>query len=162
MSKVWKAELDVIVGGRHGGRTDAVLPGLRRLNERHPHVPEVAVELAFTLAATERQQELVEALAAYERALALGLPTAAEQANALVGHAICLLRLGRTAGAVAALELARIQFPEHTEFAAYLSVARYRAGEREEAFSLLLDTLLETSQDIGLAAHQRTLRALMR
>lgn len=162
VTQVWKGELDAIVGGRHGGRVDAVLPALRRLDGRFPHVPEVAAELAFTLAATGRREELTEALAVYERALALGLPTAAEQANALVGHAVCLLRLGRAAEAVGALERARAQFPEHAEFVAYLAVARFRAGETAEAFALVLDTLLETSEDIGLAAHQRTLRALLK
>ncbi len=158
MSTAWKPELDAIVGARHGGRTDAVLPALRRLDARHPHVPEIAAELAFTLAAAGAS---AEALAAYERALALGLPSAAEQANTLAGHAVCLLRLGRASEAVTALEHARVQFPEHAEFAAFLAVARHRAGQADAAFALLLSTLLETTEDIGLAAHQRTLRSLL-
>ena len=154
----WKPELDAIVGARHGGRTDTVLPALRRLDARHPHVPEIAAELAFTLAAAGDQ---TGALASYERALALGLPSPAEQANSLAGHAVCLLRLGRAAEAVAALERARVQFPGHAEFAAFLALARHRAGQTGEAFALLLSTLLETTEDIGLAAHQRTLRSLL-
>jgi Flp pilus assembly protein TadD len=158
MSTAWKPELDAIVGARHGGRTETVLPALRRLDTRHPHVPEIAAELAFALASAGAH---AEALAAYERALALGLPSAAEQANALAGHAVCLLRLGRDADAVSALERARVQFPEHAEFTAFLAVARHRAGQADEAFALLLTLLLETTEDIGLAAHQRTLRSLL-
>ena len=158
MSTDWKPELDAIVGARHGGRIDTVLPALRRLDARHPHVPEIAAELAFSLAAAGHD---ADALAAYERALALGLPSPAEQANTLVGHAVCLLRLRRPADAAAALERARVQFPDHAEFAAYLALARHRAGDTSGAFALLLTTLLETTEDLGLAAHQRTLRSLL-
>lgn len=154
----WKPILDAIVGARHGGRIDGLTARLRDLDTRHPHQPEIVAELAFTLVATG---ELAGALAAYERALALGLPSPAEHANALVGHAVCLLRLDRPTDAIAALERARAQFPDHAEFAAFLAVARYRAGRAEEAFADLLALLVETSEDIGLAAHQRTLRALI-
>jgi Flp pilus assembly protein TadD len=153
----WKPALDAIVGSRHGGKIDHVLAALRDLDARHPHVPEIAAEQAFTHAS---KGDHTEALVAYERALALGLSSPAEQANTLVGRAVCLLRLDRTAEAVSALEYARVQFPDHAEFAAFLAVAKHRAARPEEAFRLLLDTLLETSEDIGLSAHQRTLRAL--
>ncbi len=155
----WKPALDAIVGSRHGGKTDHVLAALRDLDSRHPHVPEIAAEQAFTLAS---QGAHAEALSAYERALALGLASPAEQANALFGHATVLLRLGRAADAVSALDCARVQFPEHAEFPALLALARHRDGRSCEAVRLLLDTLIETSDDIGLAAHQRTLRALAR
>lgn len=157
--EAWKTELDAIVGARHGGRTDHVLPALRALDARHPHTPEIAAEIAFTLASRGDDEN---ALAAYERALALGLPTPAEQANALAGRAACLLRLGRAAEAAAGLGRARAQFPENAEFAAYLAVALKRAGRADEACELLLDTLLELSADVGLNAHQRSLRALLR
>jgi thioredoxin-like negative regulator of GroEL len=153
----WKHILDAIVGARHGGRIDGLATRLRDLDTRYPHQPEIVAELAFTLVA---MGDLAGALAAYERALALGLSSPAEQANALVGHAVCLLRLDRAAEAVAALERARAQFPDHAEFAAFLAVARHRAGQTSEAFAELLSLLVETSEDIGLAAHQRTLRAL--
>ncbi len=155
----WKPALDAIVGSRHGGKTDHVLAALRELDARHPNVPEIAAEQAFTFSS---QGAHTEALSAYERALALGIASPAEQANTLAGRAVCLLRLDRDAEAVSALEYARVQFPDHAEFAALLAIARLRAGLKDEAFALLLDTLLETSGDIGLAAHQRTLRALVR
>jgi len=157
--EAWKTELDAIVGARHGGQTDHVLPALKALDARFPHTPEIAVELAFTLAS---RGDDTGALHAYERALALGLPSPAEQANALAGRAACQLRLGLADDAVAGLERARVQFPENAEFAAYLAVALKRAGRADEACSLLLDTLLDLSEDVGLNAHQRTLRFLMR
>ncbi len=154
----WKPVLDALTGARHGGRIEHLAPALRELDRRHPNVPEIAAELGYTLAA---QDALPEALAAYERALALGLPSPAEQANTLAGHAICLLRLGKATEAVRALEAARTQFPDHAEFTAYLALARHRAGATAEGFALLLGLLLETSEDTGLAAHQRTLRAML-
>jgi Flp pilus assembly protein TadD len=155
----WKTELDAIVGARHGGRTDHVLPALKALDARFPHTPEIAAELAFTLVT---RGDDAGALEAYERALVLGLPSPAEQANALAGRAACQLRLGRASEAVAGLERARAQFPENAEFAAYLAVALKRAGRADEACALLLDTLLDLSEDVGLSAHQRALRFLMR
>jgi tetratricopeptide (TPR) repeat protein len=153
----WKPALDAIVGSRHGGKTDHVLAALRDLDSLHPHVPEIAAEQAFTLAS---QGAHAEALATYERALALGLASPAEQANTLFGHAVTLLRLGRAADAVSAIESSLIQFPDHAEFTVLLALARHRAGQTGDAFRLLLNTLLETSDDIGLTAHQRTLRAI--
>lgn len=157
--EAWKTELDAIVGARHGGRTDHVLPALKALDARFPHTPEIAAELAFTLVA---RGDDTGALEAYERALALGLSSPAEQANTLAGRAACQLRLGLPSDAVAGLERARAQFPENAEFAAYLAVALKRAGRADEACALLLDTLLDLSEDVGLSAHQRTLRFLVR
>lgn len=157
--EAWKTELDAIVGARHGGRTDHVLPALKSLDARFPHTPEIAAELAFTLVA---RGDDTGALEAYERALALGLSSPAEQANTLAGRAACQLRLGLPSDAVAGLERARAQFPENAEFAAYLAVALKRAGRADEACALLLDTLLDLSEDVGLSAHQRTLRFLVR
>ncbi len=157
--EAWKTELDAIVGARHGGKTDHVLPALRALDARHPHTPEIAAEIAFTHVSRGEDEA---AVVAYDRALALGLPSPAEQANALAGRAACLLRLGRAEDAAAGLERARAQFPENAEFAAYLAVALKRAGRADEACALLLDTLLDLSEDVGLSAHQRTLRHLLR
>lgn len=154
----WKPALDALIGARHGGRIEHLAPALRELDHRHPNVPEIAAELGYTLAT---QDALPEALAAYERALALGLPSLAEQANTLAGHAVCLLRLGKAAEAVRALESARNQFPDHAEFTAYLALARHRSGATTDGFALLLGLLLESSEDPGLAAHQRTLRTLL-
>ncbi len=157
--EAWKTELDAIVGARHGGKTDHVLPALKALDARHPHTPEIAAEIAFTHVSRGEDAAAIEH---YDRALALGLPTPAEQANALAGRAACLLRLGRAEEAAAGLERARAQFPENAEFAAYLAVALKRAGRADEACTLLLDTLLELSDDVGLSAHQRSLRFLLR
>jgi Flp pilus assembly protein TadD len=157
--EAWKTELDAIVGARHGGRTDHVLPALKALDARFPHTPEIAAELAFTLVT---RGDDAGALEAYGRALALGLSSPAEQANTLAGRAACQLRLGLASDAVAGLERARGQFPENAEFAAYLAVALKRAGRADEACALLLDTMLDLSEDVGLGAHQRTLRFLVR
>jgi riboflavin biosynthesis pyrimidine reductase len=100
----WKPILDAIVGARHSGGVEGLADRLRDLDARYPHTPEIAAELAFTLASSG---DLKGALAAYERALVLGLASPAEQANTLVGHATCLLRLDRPADAAAALERAR-------------------------------------------------------
>lgn len=150
----WKPVLDAIIGSRHGGQVEGVLKRLRDLDARHPHVAEIAFQIAWTLDTLDRP---AEAAPEYERALALGLPPN-DHANALVGLGNCLRLSGQVARAVGMLENARVQFPDNAEFAAYLALAQYDAGNHADAVRTLLDALAETSEDIGIAAHQRALR----
>ncbi len=150
----WKPVLDAIVGSRHGGQVETVLKRLRDLDAKHPHVAEIAFQIAWTLDTFDRP---AEAAPEYERALALGLPPN-DHANALVGLGNCLRLAGQTARAVQVLENARAQFPDNVEFAPYLALAQHAAGNHADAVRTLIDVLAETSEDIGIAAHQRALR----
>ncbi len=151
----WKSELDAILGSRHGGRTDHVLPALRALDTRHPHVAEIAFQLGYTLDLAGRP---AEAVPHYERALALGL-SPAEHLNTLVGLGDALRRSGRPDQADELLARAELQFPEARELAAYRALAQRDAGQPTAAFATLMELVLEVgSEDLGLAAHQRTLR----
>ncbi len=151
----WKSELDAILGSRHGGRTDHVLPALRALDARHAHVPEIAFQLGYTLDLADRP---AEAVPCYERALALGL-SPAEHLNALVGLADALRRSGQADRAAELLERAELQFPEARELPAYRALALRDAGRAAEAIAVLMDLALDAgSDDLGLAAHQRALR----
>jgi tetratricopeptide (TPR) repeat protein len=150
----WKAELDAIVGVRHGGRIAQVLPALEDLDRRFPGVPWIQLQLAWS---SEAVGQASRAIGHYERAIALGL-----EGNALSGALLglgALLRLeGDTARALKVLQDGRQQFPENREFAVFLSLALHDTGRPSEALRLALETLLETSDDIGLTAYQRLIR----
>ena len=150
----WKPILDAIVGARHGGQIESVLKRLHDLDARHPHVAEIAFQIAWTLDTLDRP---AEAVAHYERALALGLEPN-EHANALVGLGNCLRLAGQGDRAVEVLDKARARFPDNAEFAAYLALALHDTGRHAEALRTLMDAMLDTTEDIGLTAHQRALR----
>lgn len=155
MSTDWKPELDAIVGARHGGKIEHVLPALRRLDERHPHTPEIAFQLAYTL---ELSGAPAEAAPHYERALSLGL-SPAEHLNALVGLGNTLRLAGQAARAADLLDRAERQFPDAHELPAYRALALRDAGRADEAVEVLMTLALEVgAEDLGLAAHQRALR----
>lgn len=150
----WKTRLDAITGARHGGQVTGVLDQLLALDAAHPHVAEIAYQIAWTL---DSQDRGAEALPHYERAIALGLPPN-ELSGALLGFGSTLRNLGQPNRAAEVLENGRTHFPENREFDVFLALVRHDQGRHAEALQLVLNTLLDTSEDIGVTAYQRALR----
>ena len=150
----WRAELDAIVGARHGGRIAHVLGLLEKLDARFPNVAEINYQLAWTL---ETSGDPAAALPRYERALALGLPPN-EHTGALIGLSSVLRATGDSKRAADLLRSARLQFPDNREFDVFLALALYDLGQHVEAMQLLLTTIADTADDPGLTAYQRTIR----
>jgi len=151
---VWKAELDAIVGARAYGQFEEILPRLQKLDARHPHVAEIAYQLAWTCETLGRP---ADAVPHYEKAVALGLPPN-ELSGAYVGLGASLRAAGRAARAVEVLRDAKLQFPENREFDAFLALALHDTGAHAEALALALELVCDTSEDPGLTAYQRALR----
>lgn len=151
---VWKPTLDAITGARHGGQIAGVLDQLKELATRYPHVAEIAYQLAWTLDSLGHE---AEALPSYEYAIALGLPPN-EQSGALIGLGSTLRNLGDLERAAEVLASGQRQFPDQPEFAAFLALVRHDQGRHGEALQLAIGTLLDTSDDPGLTAYQRSLR----
>lgn len=150
----WKPELDAIVGARHGGAADILLPRLRGLDERHPNTPEILYQLAWTCDVLGRERD---AAGYYERAIGLGLPPN-ELSGAMLGFGSTLRCLGEYARAEQILRSGRAQFPDQREFDAFLAMTLHNLGRHAEAVQLLLTALIETADDIGIASHQRAIR----
>jgi thioredoxin-like negative regulator of GroEL len=150
----WKAELDAIVGARHGGQVGTVLKRLQDLDQRHPQVAEIHHQIAWTL---DIQGRAPEAIPHYEQALALGLPPN-EHSGALIGLGSSLRLAGQAARSVEVLEQGRTLFPDNREFAAFLALALHDAGRGADAVKVLLEALLDGTEDVGLTAYQRALR----
>ena len=151
----WKPELNAIVGARHGGAGEAIIKRLQELDTKYPHVPEISLQLAWSLEVTGKH---VEALAHYEKALMLGIPAPSEHANALIGLGNCQRLAGQPSQAIETLRTGTTLFPENREFEAYLALALHAAGRYAEAVRTLVTVLVETSEDNGIRAYQRSLR----
>ncbi len=150
----WKEELEAIVGARAHGQLQEILPRLRALDARHPHVAEIHHQLAWTLAVLEKP---AEALPHYERAIALGLPPN-ELSGAFVGLGSTLRELGLFGRSAEVLRSGASQFPDNPEFAVFLALTLFAQGRQADALRLVLDTLCDTTEDPGLTAYQRAIR----
>jgi tetratricopeptide (TPR) repeat protein len=150
----WKDELDAIVGARAHGQFNQLLPRLQDLDARHPNVAEIAYQIAWTCDTLGRHEA---AVAAYEKAVALGLPPN-ELSNALVGLGSSLRSLGRLDRSAEVLRSGRLQFPDNREFDAFLALTLHAQGKSGEALALALETLCATTEDPGLTAYGRALR----
>lgn len=150
----WKEELDAIVGARAHGQFNQLLPRLLDLDARHPHVAEIAGQIAWTCDLLGRPEQ---ALPHYERAVALGLPPN-ELSNALIGLGTTLRALGQLERSAEVLRSGRLQFPDNREFDAFLTLTLHAQGKHAEALALALETLCDTTEDPGLTAYGRALR----
>ncbi|MBA3850450.1 MAG: hypothetical protein C0502_10730 [Opitutus sp.] len=150
----WKAELDAIVGARAHGQFNQLLPRLQDLDSRHPNVAEIAYQIAWTCDTLGRHEQ---ALAAYEKAVALGLPPN-ELSNALIGLGSTLRALGRFDRSAEVLRSGKLQFPDNREFDVFLALTLHAQGKSGEALRLALETMIETTEDPGLTAYGRALR----
>ena len=150
----WKEELDAIVGARAHGQASQLLPRLQDLDARHPHVAEIAYQIAWTCDTLGRAEQ---AVAAYEKAIALGLPPN-EHSNALIGLGSTLRTLGQLDRSAEVLRSGQRQFPDNREFDAFLALTLHAQGKHAEALALALDTLITTTEDPGLTAYGRALR----
>ena len=150
----WKEELDAIVGARAHGQFREILPRLHALEGRFPHVAEIQHQLAWTLDLLGRE---AEALPAYEKAVALGLPPN-ELAGALLGLGSTLRLLGQLDRSAEVLQAGRRQFPGNREFDVFLALTLHAQRRHGEALRLALDALCDTTEDPGLTAYQRSIR----
>jgi hypothetical protein len=150
----WRPELDAIVGARHGGQVSTIAARLKDLDGRYPNVPEIAFQLAWTCDILGRA---AEAIPHYERAVALGLQPN-ELSAALIGLGNALRVNGEAARAVEVLESGKRQFPQHREIELFLAIALQAAGRSADSVRLLIETILDTTEDPGLNAYQRAIR----
>jgi tetratricopeptide (TPR) repeat protein len=150
----WKEELSAIVGARAYGQSREILPRLQKLDAAHPNVAEINFQLAWTCDVLGRAQE---ALPYYEKAIALGL-SANELSGALIGLGSTLRTLGQPDRSAEVLRSGQLQFPDNTEFAAFLALTLHAQGQHAAALRLALETLCATTEDPGLTAYQRAIR----
>ena len=152
----WKLELDAIVGARLGGAAAVLLPRLRDLETRFPNTPEILAQIAWTCETLGRYRD---AAGFYERAIALGLPPN-ELSAATLGLGSALRCLGDYARAEEVLRQGKLQIPDQREFDVIIAIALHNLGRHAEAMQLLLATLIETADDVGITSQGRTIHFL--
>jgi len=150
----WKSEFNAILGARHGGKIASVLSQLVELDQRYPDVGEIHYQLAWSHEMLGRPKE---AVFHYEKSMALGLP-ANELSGALLGLGNALRSLGHTERSLEVLDEGKAKFPDHREFDVFRALSLHKLGRNNQAISLLLLALADTSEDVGVTANQRILR----
>ena len=106
--------------------------------------------------ALDRQGREREAAPRYELAIALGLAPG-DMRGALLGLGSTYRCLGAYDEAVAVLRRGRRQFPRAREFDVFLAMALYHVGRHNEAMSLLLQVVADSSRDPGVQAYRRAI-----
>ena len=154
----WRSELAALVAARHGGQLGSIQDRLLDLAQRHPNIAEIHHQLAWTYDILDRA---AEALPHYERAIALGLPPN-ELSGALLGLGSTLRELGVLDRSSEVLRSGQAQFPENREFDVFLALTLHAQANYGEAMKILVTTLSETSDDVGITAYQRALKHWVR
>lgn len=150
----WKEELDAIVGARAHGQLEEIFPRLQRLDRQYPNAAEINYQLAWTCEVLGRESD---ALPYYEKAIALGLAPN-ELSGALIGLGSSLRLLNQPDRSAEVLRAGKMQFPENREFDAFLALTLHAQRKHGDAMRLLVNTLCDTTEDVGIAAYQRALR----
>ncbi|MCA9971627.1 MAG: tetratricopeptide repeat protein [Anaerolineales bacterium] len=108
--------------------------------------PEDALVLFEVGGAYDVLEEVDTAIQYYKEALLRGL-RGAERRECLICLGINQRAVGEFETAVLTLEDAAQQFPDSTAIRAFLALAHYSNGDDDKAVQLLLDLLLQTTQD---------------
>lgn len=101
--------------------------------------------------------EETAALPYYVRAIALGLPSE-ELRGALLGLGSTYRAIGEYDKSVETLRRGMEEFPQAKEFPTFLAMALYNQGSYHAAVSLLLQTLVDTTDDTGIRRFERAIR----
>lgn len=138
---------------RRADKLDESQALLLQLLEEYPEDPVVLFEVggAYDVIGQEKQ-----AIPYYRQAVEAGLDGDELQECLLclgINHRV----IGEFEEAVAVLEEATDQFPDDNSIRVFLALANYSDGREDEAVRLLLEILLETTQDENILAYADTL-----
>lgn len=119
----------------------------------HPDDPQVLYEVGGSY---DVLGEEPEAIPYYQQAIAAGL-----EGDDLQECLVCLGSSQRYVGepeqAIATLQEAQEKFPGNRSAAVFLALAYYSEGQEDKAVKLLLELLLETSNDENILAYRHAL-----
>ncbi|PTM56500.1 tetratricopeptide repeat protein [Desmospora activa] len=126
---------------------------LLQLVKDHPDDPEVLIHTAWVHDSMGLEREAVPY---YVKALEFGL-SGDDLCGALLGLGSTYRCLGEYEAAVETLKKGVAMFPDHRGMKVFLSMALYNTGQHRDAMELLLQQLLETSDDPTIETYHRAL-----
>ena len=119
---------------------------LQRLLKKQPNDARLNYQIAWTCDSASQERQAVPY---YEAALELGL-AGEDLRGALLGLGSTYRTLGEYEKSAMTLKAGIEFFPEAREFQVFLAMACYNLGQHNEAMTLLLRTVAETSNDEGV------------
>jgi tetratricopeptide (TPR) repeat protein len=127
---------------------------LFELHNEFPNDPQVNYQCAWIhdLLGLER-----EAIPFYEKAIQTGL-SGEDLKSALLGMGSTYRCIGEYQKSIATFQQALKLFPNSHEFNVFLAMAYYNIGEHDKAMELLLNSLVDISNDEGVLRYQRAIR----
>jgi len=138
---------------RDNGKAETALKMLRRLLKKQPDSAVLNYQTAWTCDKLGLEREAVPY---YEQALVLGLD-GEDLRGALLGLGSTYRVLGEYDKAVATCEAGLEFFPDAREFQVFLALALYNLGKPDQAMTLLLRNLAETSNDAGIVRYRQAI-----
>jgi tetratricopeptide (TPR) repeat protein len=127
---------------------------LLQLHAEFPHDPQVNYQCAWIhdILGLER-----EAIPFYEKATQAGLD-GEELKSALLGMGSTFRCIGEYQKSIDTFQHGLTLFPDSHEFNVFLAMAYYNIGEHAKAMELLLNSLVDISNDEGVLRYQRAIR----
>jgi tetratricopeptide (TPR) repeat protein len=146
--------LDSAVQLRETGKHEEARQALLKLHSEFPEDPQVNYQCAWIhdLLGLER-----EAIPFYEEAIDTGL-RGDDLKSALLGMGSTYRCIGEYQKAIDTFHYAIRLFPGCQEFNVFLAMAYHNVNEHSKAMELLLNSIVETSQDSGILRYQRAIR----
>ncbi len=148
-----KAEMEQAIQFRKENRPEDAFKMLSELLKINSEDPDLNFQMAWTCDSMGRESDAVPF---YERALASGLVEG--RAQALLGLASTCRSLGEYEKSLQLFDQAIAEFPGDRALKVFRSLCLYNLGRFEDSVSSLLQQLLETTSDPGIASYGQALK----
>ncbi len=148
-----KDRLATAIALRQSGDVEGARDLLLGLHRESPGDAQVNLQCAW---AHDRLGLEEDAVPYYEAAIRLGLERS-DLGDALLGLGSTYRTLGRYEEALATLDRAVAEFPDHRGFQTFRAMALYNNGRAKEACELLLVLLSDTTSDDGIAGYREAI-----
>lgn len=139
---------------REAGRCEEALDILKMLLTDSPDNGEIYYQIAWCNDVLEKE---AEAIPFYRKAIECGLDEKSLK-GAYLGLGSTLRTLGNYSEAKKILGEAMQLFPQNNEFKVFYSMALYNTNEIEDALYILLNLLVDTTNDENISAYSKAIR----
>ncbi|MCP3802892.1 tetratricopeptide repeat protein [Allokutzneria sp. A3M-2-11 16] len=154
MSETIEAGIERITAARAAGRHEDALALAVELAERYPDDARVAYQAGW---AHDKLGKENDAVPYYSRALSLPGLTPVERHGVFLGLGSTYRTLGRYEESLETLRRGVAEFPDFAPLKAFLAMTLYNCGENKEAVSMLLNLVLDTTDDASVKSYSEAI-----